>query len=507
MSEKKQTEKHWKAEELRAERKARLAKMKSPDGGKKPLRQVNPVKRTITALIIVLIIVLVVAWGAVRMGVPHRNLNALTVGSEKIKVVELNYYYRSLLSQYGIDPGTADGQSALKSDSGVEGFKSVADFILDQAAQDAQDTVILTAYAREQGIELDTEDYAVIENYRTNLEASARQAGQTLDNYLISVFGPGMNWSELERILQRSLLAGKGGESIRESMDFSEEELQSKYEDSPADYDVVDYRMFYFAAGFSSDATDAEKTKAMEKAKEQADEMLDKITDSESFRELSIEYATEEERENYAENDITLRQNRNKAGTNPLVVANWLFADERQPGDKEVVESTSGYYVLYMIERMRPEYRYVSVRHILISADKNNAEADVIDQAKAEAESILADFLAGEQTEDIFAQLAVENSDDGGSAANGGLYENVYPGQTVKEFEEWCFDPGRKSGDTDIVQTDFGFHIMYFGDYEQVAWKAGVEQVLTGEKFQEHMEEAKKEWPYSLNGFAAKFID
>lgn len=507
MSEKKQTDKQWKTEELRAERKARLARMKSPDGGKKPLRQANPVKRAVTIAVILLLVILVAVWGAVRMGVPHRNLNAMTVGSEKINVVELNYYYRTLLNQYGIDPASADGQSALKSASGVEGFKTLEDYVIDQAAQEAQNSVILEAYALDNDVALDEEDLSIISNYKTNLESTARQAGQTVDNYLVAAFGTGMNWNELESIIERSLLAGKGSEALMDSLDFSEEEIQSEYESNPADYDVVDYRMFYFPAGYSSGATDAEKTKAMEIASQKADEMLEEITDEDSFRELSIQYASEEDREAYEENDRSLYRNRAKADTNPLVVADWLFDEERQTGDKESIESASGYYVVYMVNRERPEFRFVDVRHILIGADRNNADEEEINQARTKAENLLDEYLAGEQTEENFALLAGENSEDTGSAGNGGLYQNVYPGQMVREFEEWSFAAGRNPGDTGIVQTDFGFHVMYFVDHGDVVWQAKVKQTLTGRAFSEYMENAAEEWPYDINSFAVKFID
>ena len=37
----------------------------------------------------------------------------------------------------------------------------------------------------------------------------------------------------------------------------------------------------------------------------------------------------------------------------------------------------------------------------------------------------------------------------------------------VKAFEDWCFDEARTAGDTGIVQTEYGFHVMYFvGDSE-----------------------------------------
>ena len=32
----------------------------------------------------------------------------------------------------------------------------------------------------------------------------------------------------------------------------------------------------------------------------------------------------------------------------------------------------------------------------------------------------------------------------------------------VSEFNDWIFDPARKAGDTDIVKTTYGYHIMYF---------------------------------------------
>ena len=32
----------------------------------------------------------------------------------------------------------------------------------------------------------------------------------------------------------------------------------------------------------------------------------------------------------------------------------------------------------------------------------------------------------------------------------------------VTAFEDWCYASGRKSGDTGIVETEYGYHVMYF---------------------------------------------
>ena len=98
----------------------------------------------------------------------------------------------------------------------------------------------------------------------------------------------------------------------------------------------------------------------------------------------------------------------------------------------------------------KPEkYDLVSVRHILVEDEKT-------------AKDILAQWESGEKTEASFAELATENSTDPGSAENGGLYTGVTDGQMVAEFNDWCFDDARRPGDTDIVQTTYGYHIMYF---------------------------------------------
>ena len=51
----------------------------------------------------------------------------------------------------------------------------------------------------------------------------------------------------------------------------------------------------------------------------------------------------------------------------------------------------------------------------------------------------------------------------------------------VAEFSDWCFDQSRQPGDTGIVKTSYGYHIMYFvGQTETKAWMDTVrEQMLT----------------------------
>ena len=81
--------------------------------------------------------------------------------------------------------------------------------------------------------------------------------------------------------------------------------------------------------------------------------------------------------------------------------------------------------------------------------------------AKQKAEEILDEWMSGDATEDSFAALANEKSDDG-DGTTGGLYENVYPGQMVSSFNDWCFDESRQTGNTGIIESQYGYHVMYF---------------------------------------------
>ena len=114
-------------------------------------------------------------------------------------------------------------------------------------------------------------------------------------------------------------------------------------------------------------------------------------------------------------------------------------------------------------------YNTVSVRHILIKAVDADGDGAYSDEEKAAAlekiQEIEKEWLAGVATEDSFAELAGLYSEDDGSKNNGGLYENIYKGQMVSEFNDFCF-AGHSSGDTGIVYGESGsyagYHLIYF---------------------------------------------
>lgn len=97
--------------------------------------------------------------------------------------------------------------------------------------------------------------------------------------------------------------------------------------------------------------------------------------------------------------------------------------------------------------------------HILIASPKT-APAAERQTAKAKADALLAEVL---KAPDSFAELAKKNSQDPGSAAQGGDLDFFAKGAMVKPFEDAAY--ALKKGDTSaVVESDFGYHIIRLTD-------------------------------------------
>jgi peptidyl-prolyl cis-trans isomerase C len=114
----------------------------------------------------------------------------------------------------------------------------------------------------------------------------------------------------------------------------------------------------------------------------------------------------------------------------------------------------------------------VRASHILISVAEG-ADAATKTQARAKAEQILKDVKAGKD----FAALAKEHSQDPGSAIQGGDLGFFTQGQLVGPFNDAAFTLA-KGATSDLVETQFGFHIIRVVD-KQPSRDVPLEEVRT----------------------------
>ena len=116
-------------------------------------------------------------------------------------------------------------------------------------------------------------------------------------------------------------------------------------------------------------------------------------------------------------------------------------------------EAVKTYFAEHQDEFGQSEKRKAS--HILISVPPD-ASDDVKQAARDRAEGILEQVR---QSPEKFAEITKENSDDPGSAAQGGDLGFFGRGVMVKSFEDKIFSM-QLDEISDIVETDFGFHVI-----------------------------------------------
>ena len=146
------------------------------------------------------------------------------------------------------------------------------------------------------------------------------------------------------------------------------------------------------------------------------------------------------------------------------------LGDSMEITDKELQD-----YFTLNAENLKSQYGIekitvplISVRHILIQPEGGTSTSsgttytdEQWENCRVKAQQIYDAWLAGTQSELTFIDSAKLNSKDG-NAQEGGIYEDVYSGMMVKEFNDWCFDESRQYGDHGLVKTSYGYHIMFF---------------------------------------------
>lgn len=472
--------------------------------------------------LIAVIAIVVLALGTNLLsssGLLLHTFNPVTSENFTINGAMMNYFYKTTyynfvsqmgdyLSYFGLDTSIP-----LKNQDYIDGTQTWHDYFLSSTTEQAKELLVLAEAAKAAGLELTEEDITAIDESIASLEETAVAYGYTTAASFISAqYGAGVKVKDIRSAMELSTLAGKYSTKISDEITITEDEINTYFEENRETYTMVDLRQFTFAASEVelAEATDEEKEAIDASLKEKAD-ALAACTSVEEYEAYLTEYmksTTADGVEITEENIASNLASTEYAGytSRDTDQGKWAFEEGRKVGDTFIVadESTLAYTV-YMVERTeyRDETATRNIRHILfLSSQHTDAEG-----AKAKAEEILAEYEAGEKTEDAFAALANKYSEDTGSNTNGGLYENVYAGDMVEEFDAWLFDDARQVGDVEIVETaDYGAHIMYYVGEGEPQWKLSVESALTSEKYTAAYEAVAATIEVAQNDFALKLV-
>ena len=395
-------------------------------------------------------------------------------------------------------------------------------FFMNVAKNQVNELVALASTAQEKGLKLEEKELKEIDDTMKSIkEAAATNGFASVNKYLASYYVNGVTESAVRKCMELQYLASKYYTELTDTYTYTDAQIEKYADDNPDKFLKFDYIYYTFKSDAKSDATDAEKKKALEEAKAKADELKGKITDDKSFLELitEMEKAKEEEKKknetgtsaasgsgtsDKEEKDYTKSYiKKGAAYEKDKDLTKWVDEKDRKVGDVTVIETkdgdtVTGYSVYYLTKTFyKDEYATKNVRHILFGIGNYGDYADKA-AAKKKAEEILATYKKGDMTEDSFSALAKEYTNDS-NADKGGLYENVEKDTMVPAFNDWIYDESRKPGDTDIVETTYGQHVMYFVGDGKIAWKLTAENNLKSEQYNKELKDLEKKYPVTYD--------
>lgn len=550
-----------KAEQYRKERKARLAKAakKNAKNIEKKTAIRSAVKKVV-AIVLAAAIALTCLGGILNyVGVLQKAAQIGYVGDEHISFAEYKYYYlttyNSFWSQtyqasyYGTNLGyeyditlTPEEQTTTYTDGNGNEMTWV-EYFRQQALDTAQQYLAYYQEAQKKNITLDESEKKEIEDSIEELRETANaynnddsgNKGYSLNAYLRLQYGNGITESFIKKQMEIEALAKKYltamSDEIKES--YSDDKIKEEYNKDPDSYLYTDIRLYQFTIetvtaedGEDEDAVAKKQKEADKKTKEDANEMYKEIKDEKSFINCAKNLNADDKEydadaatliKSYRKNAQSESDTYNLSSINSDL-AEWAFDKNTKQNDKKLItikgedDAVTGYIVALMVNP-KHDVETVSVRHILFKTvdDSNNALSDEeIKAAKTKASETLAEWEAGDKTEESFADYAKELSEDPGSQSDGGLYEHITPNYMVTEFNDWVFDDSHKKGDCEIVETSYGYHIIYYvGKDGRTASNETIRTNLASEDSQKKAEEilAGDEYKVGVGARRIEFVE
>ena len=443
-------------------------------------------------------------------GYREKHSVVATIGDYELNAVEFAYYYNDAINEFysqinsseyadymdlllesmGIDPSLP-----LDQQTNPETGDTWANYFIDTALDNAKSDIAIYNKAMEAGFVLSEEDQAAFDSDLQNMINNVSFYSTDIDTYLKQVYGcNGVDIESYTEYLLRKEISQKYAAYYYESLTYTDEELRDYEADKYINYNSYDYAYVYLSHKVFLEGGTTTESGSTEYSAEENDAAREKMADA---AEYLIDATSVEELNEMIENvevsegsSLVVRNETGDLYTDisgiSTDLAAWISEEDRTEGDTGMIEISAeetdedgetitvvnGIYVVIYLACDENNNYLSNVRHILIApqgseVDAETGEAIITDQdwsmAETEAKALLDSWKNGEANEESFIALVADNTDDTGSAETGGLYENIGPNsEYVPEFLAWAIDPERKAGDVDIVQTEYGYHIMYY---------------------------------------------
>ena len=491
------------------------------------------------ALVFVIAVGVLVSRGITQSGVYEKNTVAANVDGNDLSTVEMNYYYNdavnNLYSQwyeaYADSTNTyllyflgLDVSKPLNEQTNAEEDILWSEYFMNEALEQAKSDYALAAKAKAEGHTMTDEEQTSIDNVINNLPTYATLYGySSTDKYLQAVYGYGSTIESYKEYSLRGALASSYYNANLESLEYDDSDIRAYEKDKYSEYSAYSYSSCYLSYNnFLEGGTENEETGDIvysedeeQAARDEAKAVAEQLATATSLEDLEEKVAAIE----FPDEETTVSVNTTDRSLHTEIsetLSSWLSDSSRKEGDIAALPSvsgegddavTNGYYVIIFHSRDDNETYMGNVRHLLVKFEGGTEDEetgstvyseDEKKAAKEVAESYVAMYNEGEKTEDAFIELVKEYSEDS-SAEEGGLFEDItLDSGLVESFTNWSIDPSRKAGDVEIVESEYGYHVMYFVSFseqtyrdtmivsemkaaDQEEWYEGIKETITAE--------------------------
>lgn len=413
---------------------------------------------------------------------------ALKVSETPVSIGMYNYYYSCIVNNYltyanygyyDIDTSVDYNKQKTTNSDGKE--VTWAQLFKDETIKQIQYITTYYEKAVDEGITLTSAQKKSINENLDSLKSTASGQNVTVDKYIADTYGDYCGQATIKKMLEQCYVAENYYQKLSVNKKFSDKEIKNFFNENKEDYENVTFA--YLQVPYENDDAKAtlEKCNGYVKQIKSEDDMKKLIpTACKSLIDNFVSQGYAKDAESCAELLSANIEASITAKESSLVedAVNWLFDDSTKIGDVKAFDDSSNkiVYILYKVKDPQPNTEEVySVRQILIMPDGvDTSKSDVkltdkqLAEARKKAQKILDKYNSGAKTELEFAKLAekyskdTESTSSGTSGNYGGYYGGVTQGTMVENFNDWSMDDSRTYGDTGIVDSKYGCHIMYF---------------------------------------------
>lgn len=466
-------------------------------------------------------------------GILVKSQTAATVGEEEYSVAQVSYYYQTIANNmasqaqqyqafgvdYGYDTSLSPSEQYYNEEEGV----TFADYFLDSALEELQRVTILCHEAEAAGYTLSAEGEEAIDSNLNYLTMYSTQNHVSEASYLKMLYGSYMTKSLFKELLTDSVLADEYAAEKAASFTYSDQELESYYEENADALDSYSYRFCYIyadtetttdEAGNTVEPTEEETAAAMDEAKAKADSMIAQIQSGTDFNTAAQAYVDESSAESYSDPEYN-HKTEVLGSALDSTFSQWMMEAGRTSGELTAIEvPDTGYCVVQFLSRDKGEnsYQTMSYRSILVMAETTASEdgsdaaptEEQVAAAQEQAQALLDQWEDGAATADSFAALAAENSADETTRENGGLTENANRDSLSADLSAWLFAADRKAGDATVLEyTDStgavtGYQVVYADSFGEIRWKYQAANALRSADYEDWYAQVQEGYPAAL---------